>query len=381
MEKKGQSMLKKARVYILTIAIIIIANIPSLSVYAANTDEHESVFTPIFNANGLNIPVDDINNHSHELIDDLNKIPTTYSIDHSKETINVSRTLQSRSAYRFENNPNASATGTLTESNTVDFYFFTTTDTTKFLLAQLLSDNKDYVAQLYQIDSADNATATNIYGFAGSLIQLNGLPAGDYALAIFSNNNTYGQDYILNINVTNPSANIKTVYYITNDLSIFMYETESGDIYGNGSLIYNTSTKTGSNLTWQRVDETRWESGYEQRTHKVFNVKVKAMSEPASYSSKKAKSDCVVLLYCDQGTSFSYLHTYYQSGPDHIYESTTNDTTGRTTPRQLDEHDFVGENEHYLVYDLNTGSVIDFYSNLNIFYNGKYEPEPTIKFY
>lgn len=117
---------------------------------------------------------------------------------------------------------------------------------------------------------------------------------------------------------------------------------ETGDVYSNGNLIYNTSTKVGNYLHWQRTDKVSWGSGYEQRTHMVLNATVKGMSKLASYSSKNASSNYVVLLYCDEDTEFSYVHTYYQSAPDHIYDSTTVDTTGRETPRKLDSVDFAG---------------------------------------
>ncbi|MBQ7955184.1 MAG: hypothetical protein IJ282_05490 [Lachnospiraceae bacterium] len=372
-------MFKKSKIFILATLAFLCISI-SLPVSAMEMGSYNTVYATDINVVDLDIP--DYNESKTEDTNDINNTPTTYSIDEAKEVLNVLPQLRSRSAYLFEDNPNASASGTLTESNDMDLYFFSVTDTSKFLLAQLTSGNADYVAQLYVVDSeTGDATATNIYGFAGDLIQLNGLPVGEYAFVIFSNSATYGQDYVLDINATNPAANITSVYYLASDLSIFMYETETGDVYGNGSLIYNTSTNTGSNLTWQRVDEFSWGSGYEQRTHSVFNVKIKAMSSPVSYSSAKASSDCAVLLYCDEGTAFSYLHTYYQSGVDPVYESTTVDTTDRTTPRELDELDFVEGNEHILVYDMNTGSVIDFYSTLNIYYAGGYEAQPTIAFY
>jgi len=185
----------------------------------------------------------------------------------------------------------------------------------------------------------------------------------------------------LDINATNPSANISQVYWLQDDLSIFIYETEDGDVYGNGSLVYNTISNTSTTLSWKRVDEFSWGSGYEQRTHSVFNVKVKAISQPVKYTSESASSECAILIYCDEGTDFSYLHTYYQSGVNHVYESTTVDTTERTTPRALDELDFVEGKEHILVYDLNTGSVIDFYSSLNIFYEKEYEAAPIVNYY
>ena len=374
------NMLKKTKMFIFTLVAMLIMG-SSLSVSAAEASLYEPVLATDIDIVDLDMP----NYNVNVTMSDSNiaeNAATSYYIDETKEVLDVSPELRNRSAYLFADNPNASATGTLSESNNMDFYFFSVTDTSKFLLAQLTSSNTDYVAQLYIVDSeTGDATATNIYGFAGDLIQLNGLPVGEYAFIIFSNNNTYGQNYVLDINATNPAANITSVYYLANDLSIFMYETESGDVYGNGCLIYNTSTNTGTNLTWQRIDEFSWGSGYEQRTHSVFNVKIKAMSSPVSYSSAKASSDCAVLLYCDEGTAFSYLHTYYQSGVDHVYESTTRDTTDRITPRALDELDFVEGNEHILVYDMNTGSVIDFYSTLNIYYAGGYEAQPTISFY
>lgn len=373
-------MLKKSKIFIFVLSVIFIMN-SGLTVLAAEVNEDEPVLSADINVEDLDIPAYNVN-ASQSINNIANDAPTSYDIDESKEILDISAELRSRSAYSFADNPNASVTGTLSETNNMDFYFFSVTDTSRFLLAKLTSGNVNYVAQLYIVDSeTGNATATNIYGFAGDLIQLNGLPVGEYVFVIFSNNSTYEQNYTLNINATNPAANISNVYYLANDLSIFVYETESGDVYGNGSLIYNTSTNTGSNLTWQRVDEFSWGSGYEQRTHQVFNVKIKAMSSPVSYSSAKASSDCAVLLYCDEGTSFSYLHTYYQSGVDHKYESSTKDTTGRTTPRALDEHDFTEGNEHILVYDMNEGSVIDFYSTLNLYYAGGYEAQPTITFY
>ena len=373
-------MIKKSKLFILILVAMLIMCRP-VSAFAAETRSYEPVMATDINIVDLEMPSCNIN-VSQSIKNIASDTDTSFFIDETKERLDVSADLRSRSAYLFEDNPNASAAGTLLESNNMDFYFFSVTNASRFLLARLTSSNANYVAQLYIIDSeTGDAVATNIYGFAGNLIQLNGLPVGEYAFVIFSNNNTYGQNYVLDINATNPAANIANVYYLANDLSIFMYETEAGDVYGNGSLIYNTATNTGSNLTWQRVDEFSWGSGYEQRTHRVFNVKVKAISSPVSYSSTKASSDCAVLIYCDEGTAFSYLHTYYQSGVDHIYESTTKDTTGRTTPRPLDENDFVEGNEHILVYDMNTGSVIDFYSTLNLYYAGGYEAQPTITFY
>lgn len=376
----NMKMKRKSKMCTLILAVALIVG-SSFTVFAAETDEHEPVFDTDIDVVNLEIPINDVTASMSDN-DNISLTLSSYTIDETKEVLDVSAQLKSRSGYLFADNPNASAAGTLSESNSMDIYFFNITDTNKFLLARLNSSNANYVAMLYVVDSTTGeAYATNYYGFSGSLIQLNGLPIGEYAFIIFSNDDTYGQSYTLDINATNPAANLAGVYYLANDLSIFMYETESGDVYGNGSFIYNTTTHTGTNLGWRRVDEVSWGSGYEQRTHSVFNTKIKAISRPLSYSAAKASSDCAVLLYCNEGTSFSYLHTYYQSGVDHVYKSTTEDTTGRTTPRQLDEYDFAGGNEHILVFDMNTGKVIDFYSTLNLFYAAGYESQPKITFY
>lgn len=287
-----------------------------------------------------------------------------------------------RSAAALADNPNTQVTGTLTTDNLQDLYFFSITDSNRFLLARLTSTNSNYVALLYMYDNnAEEYVQTSIYGFAGTLIQLNGLPVGDYVFAIFSYDGTYGDSYTFDINATNPAANLSSVKYIATDLSIFIFETTDGDIYGNGKFIYNTSATINSNLTWQRVSENNWGSGYEQRTHNVYNVHVASMSGPVSYSSSYASSNCAVLLYCDIGTGFSYFHSYYQSGNPPVHEMSWEDTTGRTTPRALDQADFTGGNQHILIYDIVTGQCIDFYSTLNVYYAAGYESAPVITFY
>lgn len=307
--------------------------------------------------------------------------PTSLEMDETKEQINLSGQLNQRSAYKFADNPNAGVSGKLTEANTNDIYFFNITENAKFLVGRLQTVNAKYMAVLYVLDSEGNASATGIYGTADKLMQLNGLPMGEYAVIVLCSDNTYGNDYVFNINATNPSANIKTFNFLANDLSIFMFETEDGDVYGNGSFIYNTTTKQGSKLSWQRIERIDSGSGFMQRTHQVFNVKVKSISGPAKYSASKAASDCAVLICCDVDTSFSYIYSLYESGDNPTHVTSATDTTGRVTPRQLDEVDFSGGREHIIVFDLNEGKAIDFYSNLNIYYAGGYEPAPKVTFY
>jgi len=379
--KKIRNLLKA-----LTIMMLIMCLITPSAALAAESEQSQELpkAEDVGISNFSILDLDSAPSSSNELIDiDNVKEVTTLEIDESKETLDVSARLRQRGAWLLENNPNIGVNGQLTTANTLDFYFFSITGGNKFMLARLISSNADYVAQLYMINNATgDATPTNIYGFAGDLIGLNGLPNGDYAIAIFSTGSV-GNNYTFYMNATNPSGTIKKQICITGDLSVFVYENMSGDVYGNGTFVYNTSTMTGANFNWQRVDERRWTidgyGGYEQRTHSVSNVKIKAVTGPAKWKSTKASSDAVMLIYCDVGTIFSFLHTYYQSAPDHTYWSSTNDTFGRSTPRTLDEADM--EYSHILAFDLYTGKVIDFYSPLHFFYVGGYESAPTITFY
>lgn len=283
---------------------------------------------------------------------------------------------------RLEDNPNTKLTGELTEQISYYYYVFSVKDSSKLLLARLTSENSDYAAVLCKVDENGKLESTGILGSIGSLIHLNGLPVGNYAFLIYSISENRGQKYSFYINASNPSADIKSTPFWSSkgDVTKAIIEYTTGDVYSNGKLIYNTSTRTGSNLEWERVNEVTWTGGYEQRTHKVSSPKIKMISKPASYSSSYASSDSVVLIFCDVDTVFTYFHSKYQSGPDHFYDKSFIDTFGKLTPRSLDKQDFEGGNEHILVFDLNSGKVIDFYSQLNVYYGARYESDPEIEF-
>ena len=52
---------------------------------------------------------------------------------------------------------------------------------------------------------------------------------------------------------------------------------------------------------------------------------------------------------------------------------------GKTTPRQIDTDDF-NYGDHILIFDLNTGQPIDFYSVLNFYYGAGIETLPIINY-
>ncbi len=269
------------------------------------------------------------------------------------------------SAFALSNNPVANIAGTLTSDTPEHFYFFSITETSRFYLAKINSDNSNYTATLYLYNKdSDEASPTKLSGTSGQLMPFNGLPVHDYILKISSTNNTYGQSYTLDINASNPSSDITKVHFLSDDLYAFVFETHSGDIYSNGHLLYNTATHNSPDLKWEKVNEFRWGSGYEQHTYSIFNVKVKKIGTLMHYSNKNISADYVIPIYCDIDTAFTDFYSYYQSGVNPVFKRSGIDETGRNTPRKLDSDDFEHGHEHVLIYDVTTSTVIDFLSVL-----------------
>lgn len=305
---------------------------------------------------------------------------TAIEEDTNKEVIDVSSELNRRSTVLLPDNPRINVSGELTADDSVDFHFFSVT-ADKFMVARLLSNNVNYIAQLYIVNyETGEAIPTNIGNSSGNLIALNGLPTGDYAFAIYSADETVGETYTFQINATNPANNITQTLKITNDLQHFVLQYTTGDVYADGTFVYNVNTMSSANthLNWTRNEDVNWGSGYIHRGHEIYNVRIKQVSGPASWSSSYASSDNVMLIYCDIGTGFTFFQSAYESGSYHEYSF--EDTFGKVTPRALDEEDLM-EFSHILAYDLNTGKVIDFYSPLNIYYASGAEGAPTINFY
>lgn len=269
--------------------------------------------------------------------------------------------------------PRTIVNGTLTVAN--DFHFFSVTGD-KFLLARLVSVNADYWARLYIVDyETSTATPTNIWGNPNDLIQLNGLPQGDYAFIIGSNG-TLGNSYSLQINATNPAGNIVDGTY-TSSLQQFVLWYSNSDVYTNGTYVCNVgSGASTAHLDWEREYYFSYGGNYSRRTHNISDVKILGVSGPYSYSSSYASSNNVMFIYLDVDTLFTYFESQFQSDP-HYYYASFDDILGKTTPRRLEADDY-SYGDHILVYDLNTGTPIDFYSVLNFYYGAGVEALPTI---
>lgn len=297
-------------------------------------------------------------------------------VDTNKNVKDISAQLRQMSSSLLSDNPRTVISGSLTESNDVDFYFFTVTKDT-FMIARLISDNADYWTVLYMIDyETGTATPTNIGNYSGNLIALNGLPEGDYAFAVASDS-TLGESYSLQLNATNPAGSYSSIIKLTTSLQQFVLQYSNNDVYANGTFVYNTSSTASTEyLDWERNYYFSYDGNYNQRTQSISYVKIKAVSGPYSYSSSYASSDNVMLIYLDEDTLYTYFESQFQSVP-HYYYSSFVDILGKTTPRRLEADDYQ-YGEHILVYDLNTGKPIDFYSVLNFYYGSGIENLPII---
>ncbi|MGE6630552.1 hypothetical protein [Bacillus sp. NPDC077027] len=262
----------------------------------------------------------------------------------------------------------------LTEENPVDLWFLSTSSA-QALISRITSPNQDYFVQLFVVDYEEGqAYPTDLIQPAGNLLALTNLPAGDYAFGITSGGG-FGDSYTLQVNAKNPT-NFTGVVSLSSTLQYFVAEYANGDVYANGTHIYNKQSKS-ADYEWKRVFYFPWDGNFEQRTHSISSVKVKGISSPVSYSAPNASSSEAILVYLDVGTLFMYHQSSYSSGQ--YYQDTFVDMIGKTTPRYLEADDLENYGEHILVVDVKTGKPIDFFSVLNFYYASGVERLPTIQ--
>lgn len=265
-------------------------------------------------------------------------------------------------------------TSVLDENNPDDMYFFSTSSDRTFI-TRILSDNSDYHLKLYVVNwDTGEAQPSNISMAAGNLVLLKELPAGDYMIRVYSEGTT-GDSYNIQLNAKNPS-NYSSVKSVTSNLQAFVAEYGDGSVYANGTLLYNSNTKTSS-LDWEREYYFSYGGGYNQRTHSISDVKVKNISDPVTYRSSYASSSSAIMVYLDTGTLFMHHVSAYQTGVG--YDDSFLDTLGKKTPRRLDSDD-QNYGDHILIVDLKTGKAIDFFSVLNYYYASGAESLPVIKY-
>lgn len=360
---------------IVSIFMVAVLLSSSLTVFAESID----------NSNTANINISDVNIKSH------------INIDYSKPAIKlktnrVAKVASDASAYTTSNvlstivflqkDPRLIQNGILTAENNTNYIYFTVTKDT-FIWAKLASSNADYTISLYKIDEiTGQALPTDIVENSNSIIANSGLEQGDY-LFLISSTGSVGDNYDLQINATNPAGEFSSINTITPTLQQLVITYANQEVYANGKYVFSwDTTATNSHLNWKRDVMTDKELFTETKKMILENVKVRTLSAPVTYTSQYASSDNAILLYLNEGTTYTYYETLIENSNPANYSKSFVDPNGRITPRNLDSSDFINDN-HIIVFDLNTGKPIDFFSSLNYFYNDKSldrEAAPTITY-
>ena len=284
-----------------------------------------------------------------------NEAPETFNALNKRESV-------------LPNDPRATVTGSLTEDNTSEVHLFSLTED-KVVALKLTSPNETYVAWLFTVDyetgtvEPQKVTVPSTQT-SGSNPTYMLFPAVEHAFIILASGGGGGDSYTFQINATNSSQNLDGILLCTEREFNLLVVTLDGGLYYDGKYTFNLNKV--DQLSWERNEDLTWSGGYRHRSHDVYNVQFGGIKTPCTWRATSASSNNAILIACDVGTGFSYMQSYYQSGSSH--EMSFVDTHGKTTPRNLDEDDFANGNQHILVFDVDTGKVIDFYSTLNIYY-------------
>lgn len=256
-------------------------------------------------------------------------------------------------------------TETLTEEDIDDYYFFSVTST-KFLSFKINSPNADYHVELGLMDWDEGMYyATTIKGnTAAGSVWVQDVPSGDYALHIYSDG-TVGDSYTVAANTLCPS-NVTGVYYESDDLSTIVTRVGTSTIYQNNMNVSNQLNSV-LNKPVAFFMEDSWPvypSGTEYYTHDIDDGKIKSVSTGSFYSNMRSIKNAL-WVKLDVGTLWTYTHSIVNNGSTLSFI----DLAGRKTPRRFDSWDVGGEfGDHYLIYDMDTGKYVDFYSLHNVFF-------------
>ncbi|QNK39471.1 hypothetical protein [Caproicibacter fermentans] len=318
----------------------------------------------------------------HENSDGISKL----TVDTSKsikltDTKRSNGEMATNSIYTFTD-PVFNTTGTLTSSNTYDLYLFSTTqDRSAFL--KINSDNINYIAMVCTVSNG-TAYPTNFYTSANAGAYFTtSLPAGSYALYVFSNDGSIGDSYTLMWNGSNPANFTRIIKMNDNLTSCYLY-------YSNLKTIYLDGEDLASTAGWQRVFSLTTDSGYIYEEQNITDPVITGMSlgsyetvvHPTTTDNRTPKYTIPNALFISIGPGSKwqkYTSVYQNGGP---LQSDPYDVRGLQTPRDIDStdvsqyyYDYQDHDKHYhcfcLVYDLDKNSFLDFCSTLNGFYSSQ----------
>lgn len=205
----------------------------------------------------------------------------------------------------------------------------------------------------------------------------------------------FEQMYQIDYNFTTPvSYGTKIGCSGINSTYMTVVNYETGNIYVDGQL---KLTMSNNNPLFEYSDDYSfyWPGGYKKCSVSITDTILAPISTtdsgnlagnvvgPYNYSSQgiyssPSVSSAVIFIPVYRNSLIKVFRSIYQSGVNTVYDSTFEDHLGKRTPRRLDASDIPNYSNHYLVYDLKTDKVIDWYSVYNGIYIYGYEEEPLI---
>lgn len=265
-------------------------------------------------------------------------------------------------------NPFGNLTATLSQDQ-VHILLFQLTES-KILFSKMTSSNSAYAYQIYKVNNDGTLTPYSNAVLSGK--QINGtIPSGQYAFVVANTGSSYGNSYNLFMNTATPNPSNASSISLVSLSSSYKHVTvqvitTSGNmvVYCDGVRVIDESSP--NLLDWERVLDLSWSSGYNYNKHEIYNAVVSGISGVGTYTSDYVTSNNAVILYLDVGTGYMYNESKrnWDTG-EHIFHFY--DPARNTTPRTLNAYDIANYNCR-LIFDLNTGRPIDFWSWLNWYY-------------
>lgn len=195
------------------------------------------------------------------------------------------------------------------------------------------------------------------------------LESGTYGFVIMNNGGTYDKQYAIRVNASSPSLSNSTgfgVYQLSSSYdSIISYNNFSNyekEVYYNGKTIMDINKQ--ADLDWKRIQNITWSGGWNYNEHSISNVEIGAISNVGKYTSDYVNSNNAVIIQLAPETLYMFNESI-SSAYNRVYHFI--DPFNNLTPRRLTAYD-VSRYQCWLIYDIDKGVPIDFWSSLNYNY-------------
>lgn len=321
----------------------------------------------IGNSSGLNEASIDLGGeqNAYNLFDNANRIQSS-SIKLTGKAIQLAPSKRLSSTNTLADGPQRSGqaisakygilTGTLSSTNTWDYYVFSSA-TDFYSISKLVTDNANYTMTLGVVDYEKGTINLTNYVTAANTPFFASFQAGTYAWVIQSSNATYGNNYALQYNMSDPitskivyaSGDLQKVYAIDNQKLTINNQVQNIDY--KLDLEWEIPPVGAGELRWNKLHV--WMENANVDAVHVGGCKYYASSQLYQYPH-------TIVLAVKEGGLFT--HKFSQNPP--YIDLGNKDMAGEVTPRAINSTDVNSRGGHYLIYNIDTGTVVEFASGL-----------------